>query len=104
MRLTIDSHSHRSCPRKGQKLRAKLTLNANYSPEIQKGKGLIKVNGKPLSLVQPEILRFKVTPTPRTHEHNFPEEDSVQERGRNQAEKFGTDGMERTGHTKQEET
>ncbi|EAT84490.2 hypothetical protein SNOG_08214 [Parastagonospora nodorum SN15] len=24
------------------------------------GKGLIKVNGKPLSLVQPEILRFKV--------------------------------------------
>jgi hypothetical protein len=26
----------------------------------QKGKGLVKVNGKPLSLVQPEILRFKV--------------------------------------------
>jgi ribosomal protein S9 len=26
----------------------------------QTGKGLIKVNGKPLSLVQPEILRFKV--------------------------------------------
>jgi small subunit ribosomal protein S16e len=26
----------------------------------QAGKGLIKVNGKPLSLVQPEILRFKV--------------------------------------------
>ncbi|KIV89975.1 40S ribosomal protein S16-B [Exophiala mesophila] len=26
----------------------------------KKGKGLIKVNGKPLSLVQPEILRFKV--------------------------------------------
>ena len=24
------------------------------------GKGLIKVNGQPLSLVQPEILRFKV--------------------------------------------
>ena len=24
------------------------------------GKGLIKVNGKPLELVQPEILRFKV--------------------------------------------
>jgi ribosomal protein S9 len=24
------------------------------------GKGLIKVNGKPLALVQPEILRFKV--------------------------------------------
>ncbi|CCF39395.1 40S ribosomal protein S16 [Colletotrichum higginsianum] len=24
------------------------------------GKGLVKVNGKPLSLVQPEILRFKV--------------------------------------------
>ena len=27
---------------------------------LQKGKGLIKVNGKPLSLVQPEMLRFKV--------------------------------------------
>merc|ERR1712098_655899 len=26
----------------------------------KKGKGLIKVNGKPLHLVQPEILRFKV--------------------------------------------
>ncbi|KAK3044829.1 40S ribosomal protein S16 [Coniosporium uncinatum] len=26
----------------------------------KQGKGLIKVNGKPLSLVQPEILRFKV--------------------------------------------
>ncbi|KAF7846456.1 hypothetical protein BT93_L4308 [Corymbia citriodora subsp. variegata] len=26
----------------------------------RKGKGLIKVNGQPLSLVQPEILRFKV--------------------------------------------
>jgi hypothetical protein len=28
--------------------------------DVQKGKGLIKVNGKPLNLVQPEILRFKV--------------------------------------------
>jgi hypothetical protein len=27
---------------------------------LQQGKGLIKVNGQPLSLVQPEILRFKV--------------------------------------------
>ena len=27
----------------------------------KKGKGLIKVNGQPLSLVQPEILRFKVS-------------------------------------------
>ncbi|KAK5070130.1 40S ribosomal protein S16 [Lithohypha guttulata] len=26
----------------------------------KKGRGLIKVNGQPLSLVQPEILRFKV--------------------------------------------
>jgi small subunit ribosomal protein S16e len=26
----------------------------------QAGKGLVKVNGKPLNLVQPEILRFKV--------------------------------------------
>jgi small subunit ribosomal protein S16e len=24
------------------------------------GKGIVKVNGKPLSLVQPEILRYKV--------------------------------------------
>ncbi|KAI4107405.1 MAG: hypothetical protein L6R37_001636 [Teloschistes peruensis] len=31
----------------------------------KQGKGLIKVNGKPLSLVQPEILRFKVAlPSP----------------------------------------
>jgi hypothetical protein len=28
--------------------------------DLQQGKGLIKVNGQPLSLVQPEILRFKV--------------------------------------------
>lgn len=27
---------------------------------LQQGKGLVKVNGQPLSLVQPEILRFKV--------------------------------------------
>ena len=26
----------------------------------QAGKGLVKVNGSPLGLVQPEILRFKV--------------------------------------------
>jgi hypothetical protein len=35
---------------------------------LQQGKGLVKVNGQPLSLVQPEILRFKVRtlapPTP----------------------------------------
>ncbi len=30
----------------------------------QQGKGLIKVNGQPLSLVQPEILRFKVRQLP----------------------------------------
>ncbi|KAI4162827.1 MAG: hypothetical protein LQ342_003544 [Letrouitia transgressa] len=30
------------------------------SDHLQAGKGLVKVNGKPLSLVQPEILRFKV--------------------------------------------
>lgn len=28
--------------------------------QLKEGKGLVKVNGKPLSLVQPEILRFKV--------------------------------------------
>lgn len=27
---------------------------------LQAGKGLIKVNGRPLSLVEPQILRFKV--------------------------------------------
>lgn len=26
----------------------------------KQGKGLVKVNGKPLSLVEPQILRFKV--------------------------------------------
>jgi hypothetical protein len=30
---------------------------------LQAGKGLIKVNGRPLQLVQPEILRFKVRTT-----------------------------------------
>lgn len=33
---------------------------------MQQGKGLIKVNGKPLSLTQPEILRFKVRMYPVT--------------------------------------
>lgn len=28
--------------------------------ELQAGRGLVKVNGRPLSLVQPEIIRFKV--------------------------------------------
>lgn len=28
--------------------------------DLQQGKGLVKVNGQPLSLVQPEILRYKV--------------------------------------------
>ena len=41
-----------------------LSLHATMASEalivIQQGKGLIKVNGKPLSLTQPEILRFKV--------------------------------------------
>jgi small subunit ribosomal protein S16e len=27
---------------------------------LKEGKGLIKVNGKPLTLMQPEILRFKL--------------------------------------------
>merc|ERR1712230_265367 len=31
-----------------------------HPSECNAGKGLIKVNGKPLNLVQPEILRFKV--------------------------------------------
>ena len=30
------------------------------NPPSQAGKGLVKVNGKPLHLLQPEILRFKV--------------------------------------------
>ena len=36
----------------------KPNITANRQP--QAGKGLVKVNGKPLSLTQPEILRFKV--------------------------------------------
>ena len=39
----------------------------------KKGKGLVKINGKPLALVQPEILRFKVhtspTPIPPSQTH-----------------------------------
>ena len=35
--------------------------------DLQQGKGLIKVNGQPISLVQPEILRFKV----RSTSHNL---------------------------------
>jgi small subunit ribosomal protein S16e len=29
--------------------------------DSQAGKGLVKVNGKPLHLLQPEIMRFKVS-------------------------------------------
>ncbi len=35
----------------------KIILTKQFS---QAGKGLVKVNGKPLALTQPEILRFKV--------------------------------------------
>lgn len=36
----------------------------------KKGKGLVKVNGQPLSLVQPEVLRFKVSKNaPEYHNH-----------------------------------
>ncbi|KAL8954650.1 MAG: hypothetical protein Q9183_006999 [Haloplaca sp. 2 TL-2023] len=38
----------------------------------KQGKGLIKVNGKPLSLVQPEILRFKVPFPPRLPSNSPP--------------------------------
>jgi len=31
-----------------------------FNEKLQAGKGLVKVNGSPLALVQPEILRFKV--------------------------------------------
>lgn len=42
--------------------------------DLQQGKGLIKVNGQPLSLVQPEILRFKVRTSniPRQPNNNSP--------------------------------
>lgn len=30
---------------------------------VKKGKGLIKVNGVPIELVQPETLRFKARPS-----------------------------------------
>lgn len=33
---------------------------ADETLQSQSGSGLIKVNGQPLSLVQPQILRFKV--------------------------------------------
>ena len=32
----------------------------DWLTDLQAGKGLVKVNGHPLALVQPEILRFKV--------------------------------------------
>ena len=38
-------------------------IESSLTTSIQAGKGLVKVNGKPLGLLQPEILRFKV----RTH-------------------------------------
>ena len=37
-----------------------LTIESTAVAHCKAGKGLVKVNGKPLSLVQPEILRFKV--------------------------------------------
>ena len=41
----------------------RLGFETNTETVIQQGKGLVKVNGQPLSLVQPEILRFKVCAT-----------------------------------------
>lgn len=38
---------------------------------IQQGKGLIKVNGQPISLVQPEILRFKVRRFSESHSESW---------------------------------
>lgn len=37
-----------------------INSTATAVAQVTSGSGLIKVNGKPLSLVQPEILRFKV--------------------------------------------
>lgn len=34
--------------------------NATAVAHCKRGKGLVKVNGKPLSLVEPQVLRFKV--------------------------------------------
>jgi len=34
--------------------------NATAVAHVKKGKGLIKVNGSPLDLITPEILKFKV--------------------------------------------
>ncbi len=50
----------RYAPAKNNQNMAEREKENENSQTVQKGKGLIKVNGKPLNLVQPEILRFKV--------------------------------------------
>ena len=43
------------------------TQTATAVAYCKTGKGLIKVNGSPINLVQPEILRFKVLLLPVLH-------------------------------------
>lgn len=50
--------SEKQAPNSVQTFGKKKTATA--VAHVKAGKGLIKVNGKPITLVQPEILRFKV--------------------------------------------
>lgn len=67
--------SYRRCALQGTYISFTIQLNPSPINVEQAGKGLVKVNGKPLSLLQPEILRFKVSgPVPcplRPHIHGL---------------------------------
>ncbi len=63
--LRQEEDRHRCRPLQGTLRRRRESARSRIRDNLltnntQAGKGLIKVNGKPLSLVQPEILRFKV--------------------------------------------
>merc|ERR1712029_991518 len=54
----FDKHANMASSQSVQCFGKKKTATA--VAHCKAGKGLVKVNGKPLSLVQPEMLRFKV--------------------------------------------
>lgn len=55
-RLRLVLHHFRSLQRQNAEHQLTMAAVAHCKP----GKGLVKVNGKPLHLVQPQVLRFKV--------------------------------------------
>ncbi|MCJ1430064.1 40S ribosomal protein S16, partial [Sticta canariensis] len=60
---TSEKFSFHQCSRERERREAninRVSKPATAVAHCKQGKGLVKVNGKPLALAQPEILRFKV--------------------------------------------